>query len=77
MERRRKCSIESHTLAMRVEKVSHPRVELTLDSIGRCFEGQGTTQTVSKAGPGLMSDIEGLHPFLGELRQRSRWSDQV
>ena len=32
-KRRRKDSIESHTLAMRVEEVSNPRVELALDFI--------------------------------------------
>ena len=39
--RRRKDSIESHTLGMRVEDISNPRVELGLDAIGREFGEQG------------------------------------
>ena len=38
--RRRMGSIESHTLATRVDGVSNPRVELALDSIGRQFGEQ-------------------------------------
>ena len=44
-EKRQMDSIESHTLAMRGEQVSHPRVELVLDAIGRPFG----CQTVAKA----------------------------
>ena len=34
-------SVESHTLAMRVEEVSKPCVELALDAIGRGFGEKG------------------------------------
>ena len=40
-ERGRKGSIESHMLAMRMEEVCNPRVELAEDSIGRQFGEQG------------------------------------
>ena len=67
-------SIESHTLATRVEEVSNPRVELALDSIDRHFGEQGWMQGISsryvqRDGPDLMSDIEGLHSLLGEWNQ--------
>ena len=47
-ERRRKGSVESHTLATRVEEVRNPRVQLDLDSIGRQLESRAGCQTVSK-----------------------------
>ena len=67
-ERRRKDSVESHTLAMRVKEVRNPGVELALDSIGRQFGEQGMMPDYQKFeicpekdSPDLMSDIEGLH----------------
>ena len=55
-------------LAMGVEEVSNPRVELALDSIGRQFKEQGripdcieSSRYVQRDGPDLMSDIEGLY----------------
>ena len=67
--------IDCNTLAMRVEEVSKPCVEFTLDSIGREFGEQGrmpdcikSTRYVWRDGPDLMSDIEGLHPLLGEWK---------
>ena len=75
-ERRRKASIESHLLATRVEEVSNPRVELSLDVIDREFGEQGrmpdciqSLRYVQRDSPELMSDIDGLHPFFGELKQ--------
>ena len=43
-ERRRKGSLKSHMLTLRVEEVDKPRVELALDSIGRQFVEQDRTQ---------------------------------
>jgi len=67
-ERMLQDSIESHTLASRVEEVSETYVELPLDAIGREFGEQGmmpdcikSTTYVQRDGPVLMSDIEGLH----------------
>ena len=75
-ERRRKGSIERHTLTMRVEEVSNSRVELALDSIGRQFGERGgmpdcikTSRYVQRDGPHVMTDIEDLHPLLGEKKQ--------
>ena len=75
-ERRRKGSIESHTLAMRVEEVSNLRVELALDSIGRQFEDKDrmpdcieSSRYVQRNDPDLMFDMKGLHPLLGEYKQ--------
>ena len=68
-ERRRKGSVEWYTLVTRVEEVSNPRVELTLDSIGEkgrlpdCIE---SSRYVQRDGLDLMPDIEGLHSLLGE-----------
>ena len=78
--------VESHTLAMRVEEVSKPRVELAFDAIGREFGEWGrmpdcikSTRYVQRDGPDLMSDNEGLHHVLGELEQhvqgRVTWSE--
>ena len=74
--KRRKYSIERHTLAMRVEEVRKPCVELALDSIGRHFGEQGgildcikSMRYVQREGCDLMSDIEGLHPLIGESMQ--------
>ena len=50
---------------MRVEEVSKLCVELALDSIGRGFGEK--CETVLNAQD--MSDIEGLHPLLGEQKQ--------
>ena len=59
-------SIVSHT-STRGEDVSHPRVELTLDSTSRQFGEQGrmpdctkSLRYVQRNGPDLISDIEGL-----------------
>ena len=61
-ERRRKGSIESHTSATRVEEVSHPRVELALDSIefgeqGKMPDCIDSSRYVQGSGPDLKSDI--------------------
>ena len=61
-----------HTLAARVEEVSKPCVELTLDAIGREFVEKGgmldcirsMRYVQQRDGPNL-SDIEGVHPLLG------------
>ena len=69
-----------------VEEVSNPRVELVLDSIARQFGEQGripdcikSSRYVQTDGPDLMSDIEGLHPLLGESKQHVQggmtWSE--
>ena len=65
----------SHTLALRVEEVRNPRVELALDSIGRQFGEQWrmpdcieSSRYVQRDGPDLLSDMKGLHPLLGELK---------
>ena len=57
-------------------EVSTPCVELALDTTGREFAEQGrmpdcvkSTRYVQRDGPDLMSDIEGLHPLLGESKQ--------
>ena len=71
---------------MRVEEVSKPGVELQLDAIGREFEEQGrmpdrteSSIYVSRDSPYLMSDIEGLHPLLGEEKRHVQsgvtWSE--
>ena len=77
--RRRKDSVESYTLAARVEEVSNPRVELALDSVGRQFGEQGrmpdcfeSSSFVQRDGPDLMSNIEGVHPLLGEEKQHDQ-----
>ena len=51
-------------------------MELALDAIGKQFGEQGRmsdcikcTMYVQRASPDLMSDIEGLHPLLGEEKQ--------
>ena len=66
-------------LATRVEEVSHPRVELVLDAIGRKCGEQGrmpdpieSSKYVLRDGPDLMSDIEGLHPLLGESKKHDK-----
>ena len=58
-------------MATRVEEVSNPRVELALDARGRevgeqcgtpdCIES--LRYSMSRDGPDLMTDIEGLHSF--------------
>ena len=60
-------------LATRVEEINSPRVELALDSVGRQLESKAECQDcikslryVQRDSPDLMSDIEGLHPLLGE-----------
>ena len=73
-------------LDMRVEEVSQACVELNLDSIGRPFVEQGrmpdhinSMRYVQIDGPNLMSDIDGLHPLLIELKQHVQgavtWSE--
>ena len=71
-KRRSKDYFEGHTFALRVEEVSKPCVELALDAISREFGEQGRMRDCIKSlrylqrnGPDLMSNIEGLHPFLG------------
>ena len=61
---------------MRVEEDSNLRVELALDGIGRTYGEQvrmpdciKSTRYVQRDCPDLMSDTEGLHPLLGELKQ--------
>ena len=58
-----------------MEEVSNPRVEFALDSIGRQFGKQGrmpdcirSSRYVQRDGPDLKSDIDGLHPLLGEWK---------
>ena len=60
-------------LAMRVEEDIKPCVELALDSIGRESGEQGgipdcfkSMRYVQRNSPDLMSDIEGIHPLMGE-----------
>ena len=73
-------------LAMRTEEVNKARVELALDATGRKFGEQGgmpdciaSSRYVERDGPDLMSNIEGLHPLLGESKQhvqgRVIWSE--
>ena len=80
-ERRRKGSVESHTLTMRTEDVSNQRGNLALDSIGRQFGEQDcikSSRYVQRDGPYLMTDIEGLHPLFGRVEVACpRWRDQV
>ena len=59
--------------ALRVEEVSKPCVELSLDAISREFGEQGrmpdcieSTRYVQRDGPNLMPNIEGFHPLLDE-----------
>ena len=63
-------------LSTRVEEVCHPGVELALDSLGTQSGEQGrmsdsieSSKYVQRDGPDHMSDIEGLHPLLGVLKQ--------
>ena len=65
-KRRRKGSVESHMLAMRVEEVSNPRVELALGYKGRMPDCIESSRYVQRLGPDLMFDIVGLHRLLGE-----------
>ena len=60
-------------MATSVEEVNNPRVELALDAIAREFGEQGrmldyikSTRYVQGDDPNVMTDIEGLHPLLGE-----------
>ena len=62
---------------MRVEEVRKPCGELALDAIGRQFGEQGRMSDcvqimryVQRDSPEFMSDNEGLHPLLGELKQQ-------
>ena len=66
-------SIGCHSFAMIVEEVSKLDLELTMGAIGREFGEQGGVPEciesmgyVQRDSPDLMSDIEGLHPLLGE-----------
>ena len=61
---------------MRVEVVRKPCVELALDYIGKEFREQGrvtdcieSLRYVWRDSPNPMSDIEGIHPLLGEEKQ--------
>ena len=65
-----------HTLAQRLEEVSKSSVESALDAIGQEFGEQGrmpdcikSMKYVKRDGSDLMSDIEGLHKLLGEIKQ--------
>ena len=73
-------------LATRVEEVRTPLVEAALDSIGRQFGKQfrvpdciENSRCVQRDSSDLMSDIEGLHPLVDELKQHVQggvtWSE--
>ena len=74
-ERRRKGSVEWHMLIMGVEEVRKPSVQLALDAIGRVWGVRQDTRLYQKheiwpeRHPDPLSDIEGLHPLLGESKQ--------
>ena len=60
-------------MVKRIKEGTDPRMELALDAMLREFEEQGrmpdcikSSRYVPRDSPDLMSDIEGLHPLLGE-----------
>ena len=71
--------MKSHILITTGEEVCEPGVEMTLDTIGREFGEQArvpdhvkSTRYVEGYGSDFMSDIEDLHPLLGEPKQHIR-----